>query len=220
MLWRGQAAARLAGHCTVPAFLQLKAEGVENSGGIKALLFGWFKLSFLPSALAIDTVKGSVFRFDIHQANVSLLWNPACLIINCPTMPGSYFTLALSAPTYYIKIITARPPCWARAFISVSASISVTHMQKNPKATQQTSTTGWVGVRAQWQLVHLSQLQSSIFPGVTELFAEGCGGWGRLMSQDTFCSWVCDWLYGQHLCGALTLSQTESACVFCKNAEM
>lgn len=93
-------------------------------------------------------------------------------------MPGSYFTRALSALTYYINIITASPLWWNRAFISVSGFISVTQT-----AYEETSISSKAnkdnGVTRCYRRVTTSSPFPTpvfIFSWVMELIAERCVG--------------------------------------------
>lgn len=51
-----------------------------------------------------------------------------------------------------------------------------------------------------------SPLPAPVFSQLHNLWEdeEGCVGWGTFMSQEAFCSWACDWLYGHSLCCDLT----------------
>lgn len=190
---------------------------------MKAFHFWLIQICFPHFCTRNKTLKDSVYCFDTNQANVSVPWNSkTCLAIKCHTVPGSYFTLVLSAPIYYINIITASPLWWNRAFISISAFISVTQTAYEEKSISSKANKD-NGVTWCYSTVTTgSPLPTPvfIFSWVIELVAEGCVGWGTLITQDTFCSWICDWLYGQSLNCILTIRKLGSACVFCKNAEM
>lgn len=115
-------------------------------------------------------------------------------------MPGSFFTLALSAILYYINIFTASPLWWNRAFISVTQRACEGKFINSKADKDSAGTWCYSAVKA-----------NSPFP--TPVFSqfhnpcedeEGCVGWGTLMSQEAFCSWTCDWwLYGHSLCCVL-----------------
>lgn len=107
-------------------------------------------------------------------------------------MPGSYFTLALSATLYYISVFTASPLWWNRAFLSVSqtACEGTSVSSKADKDSAGTWCYSTVTASPPLPAAVFSQFHN---PWEDE---EGCVGWGTLMSQEAFCSWACDWLYG------------------------